>query len=153
MRYYEDLKVGDRFSGGPLTVTEDDIVGFAARFDPQPFHLDAEAAKGTLFGGLAASGWHTASLTMRMIVGSDTELAGGYIGVGVDSIAWPKPTRPGDRLRVESEVVELRLSGKRPDRGIVRIRTVTLNQADEIVQTMVANLLVPARAAAAAVPA
>lgn len=145
MRYFDDLAVGDRFKGGPLTVTEDEITGFASRFDPQPFHLDAEAARETLFGGLAASGWHTAGMTMRMIVGSDADLAGGYIGMGVDSIAWPKPTRPGDRLRVEGEVVEARLSSKRPDRGIARIRIVTLNHKDEVVQTMIANLLVPTR--------
>ncbi len=145
MRYFDDLAVGDRFTGGPLTVTEQEITGFASQFDPQPFHLDAEAAKSTLFGGLAASGWHTAGMTMRMIVGSDARLAGGYIGMGVDNITWPKPTRPGDRLRVEGEVLEARLSSKRPDRGIARIRIVTLNHKDEVVQTMVANLLVPTR--------
>lgn len=149
MRYFDDLAVGDRFTGGPLTVSDEEIVQFAGRYDPQPFHLDAEAAKSTLFGGLAASGWHTAALTMRMIVESDAELAGGYIGMGVDSIAWPKPTRPGDRLRVEGEIVEARLSTKRPDRGIARVRIVTLNQKDEVVQTMIANLLVPTRGGAA----
>ncbi|WP_449233897.1 MaoC family dehydratase [Azospirillum doebereinerae] len=148
MRYFEDLAVGDRFTGGPLTVTEEEIVGFASRFDPQPFHVDAEAAKATLFGGLAASGWHTTALTMRMIVGSDADLAGGYVGMGVDSVAWPKPTRPGDTLRIEGEIEEARLSSKRPDRGIIRVRIVTLNQKGETVQTMIANLLSPTRAGA-----
>ncbi|AWK86793.1 MaoC family dehydratase [Azospirillum thermophilum] len=148
MRYLEDLKVGDRFAGSSSrTVTADEIVAFAGNYDPQPFHLDEDAARDSLFGGLAASGWHTAALTMRMIVDGETRLAGGYIGLGVESVSWPRPTRPGDRLRIESEVLELRESGKRPDSGVARIRTVTFNQKDEVVMTMVANLLVPRRPA------
>jgi acyl dehydratase len=146
MRYFDDLSVGDRFTGGPLTVSEEEIIGFAGQFDPQPFHLDPAAAKATLFGGLAASGWHTASLTMRMIVTSDAKLAGGYIGMGVDAVTWPKPTRPGDQLRIEGEILETRLSAKRPENGVARVRIVTLNQKDEVVQTLVANLLAPTRA-------
>ncbi|AWJ84778.1 dehydratase [Azospirillum sp. TSH58] len=145
MRYLDDLTAGDRFTGGPVTVTEEDIVAFARQFDPQPFHLDPEAARDSVFGGLAASGWHTAGLTMRMIVTGDGALAGGFVGMGVEDIRWPKPTRPGDVLRIESEILEVRVSAKRPDRGIARVRTTTLNQDGEIVQQMTANLLVPCR--------
>ena len=148
MRYLDDLTPGDRFTGGPVTVTEEDIVAFARQFDPQPFHLDPEAARDSLFGGLAASGWHTAGLTMRMIVTGDGVLAGGFVGMGVEDIRWPKPTRPGDALRIESEILEVRVSGKRPDRGIARVRTTTLNQDGAIVQQMTANLLVLRRPAA-----
>ena len=147
MRYFEDVTVGDRFTGGPVTVEAGEIVAYAEKFDPQPFHLDAEAAKDTLFRGLAASGWHTAGMTMRMIVGSDAELAGGYIGMGVDQISWPRPTRPGDVLRIEMEVLEVRRSAKRPDQGVLRVKTTTFNQDDEVVQTMIANLLAPGRPA------
>ncbi|PWC33155.1 MaoC family dehydratase [Azospirillum sp. TSO35-2] len=147
MRYFDDVSVGDRFQGGPLEVSEAEIIAYAERFDPQPFHLDPQAAKDTLFRGLAASGWHTAGMTMRMIVGSNAELAGGYVGMGVDSIAWPKPTRPGDVLRIEMEVLDARRSAKRPDQGVLRVKTTTLDQADEVVQVMVANLLAPARPA------
>ncbi|TWA71775.1 acyl dehydratase [Azospirillum baldaniorum] len=143
MRYLDDLTPGDRFNGGPVTVTEEDIVAFARQFDPQPFHLDPEAARDSVFDGLAASGWHTAGLTMRMIVTGDGALAGGFVGMGVEDIRWPKPTRPGDVLRIESEILEVRVSAKHPDRGIARVRTTTLNQDGETVQQMTANLLVP----------
>ncbi|KAA0683615.1 MaoC family dehydratase [Roseomonas genomospecies 6] len=145
MRYLDDLTPGDRFTGGPVTVTEEDVVAFARQFDPQPFHLDPEAAKDSLFGGLAASGWHTAGLTMRMIVTGDGALAGGFVGMGVEDIRWPKPTRPGDTLRIESEILEVRASAKRPGSGIARVRTTTFNQNGETVQQMTANLLVPRR--------
>ncbi len=147
MRYFEDIAVGDRFTGGPLTVETAEIVAYAEKFDPQPFHLDPDTAKDTLFRGLAASGWHTAGMTMRMIVGSNAELAGGYIGMGVDQIGWPRPTRPGDVLRIEMEVLEARRSAKRPDQGVLRVKTTTFNQNDEVVQTMIANLLAPGRPA------
>ncbi|MBP2298797.1 MaoC family dehydratase [Azospirillum picis] len=147
MRYFDDFAAGDRFTGGPLEVTSAEIMAYAERFDPQPFHLDPEAARETLFKGLAASGWHTAGLTMRMIVGSTAGLAGGYIGMGVDSINWPRPTRPGDVLRIEMEVIEARRSVKRPDQGVLKVTTTTLNQKDEVVQVMTANLLAPARPA------
>lgn len=148
MRYLDDVQPGDRFTGGPVTVEADEIVAFARAYDPQPFHLDPDAAKDTVFGGLAASGWHTAGLTMRMIVGSDAQLAGGYVGMGVEEVRWPKATRPGDTLRIETEVLDVRPSGKRPDRGILRVRTTTFNQDGDVVQSMVANLLVPRCAAA-----
>ncbi|UEM18822.1 MaoC family dehydratase [Skermanella mucosa] len=142
MRMLDDLAVGDRFAGGPLDVTEADIFDFAGRFDPQPFHLDPAAAKESVFGGLAASGWHTAALTMRMIVDGEGQLAGGFVGLAVEELAWPKPVRPGDVLRTESEVLEIRPSGSRPDRGTVRMRTLTYNQNDEMVQRFTAVLLV-----------
>jgi len=145
MRMLDDLKPGDRYSGGPLTLSESDLLDFAGRFDPQPFHLDPVAARDSVFGGLAASGWHTAALTMRMIVEGETKLAGGFIGVTVEELSWPQATRPGDTLRIESEVLEVRPSTKRPDRGTVRIRTLTYNQKDEVVQRMTAVLLVPRR--------
>jgi len=145
MRTLDDLKPGDRFAGGPLTVTEEAIFDFAGRFDPQPFHLDHEAAKASVFRGLAASGWHTAALTMRMLVGSEARLAGGYVGLGMEELAWPQPTRPGDVLRIESEVLEVRPSATKPDRGTALIRTLTYNQNDEVVQRMTALLLVPRR--------
>lgn len=145
MRYLDDLTPGDRFTGGPVTVTEGDVVAFAQRFDPQPFHTDPAAAAATLFKGLAASGWHTAALTMSMIVGGDTRLAGGIVGLGVEELAWPTATRPGDVLRIENEVVEVRPSTTNPTRGTVRMRTTTFNQNDAVVQRMTATLLVPRR--------
>lgn len=141
--YLDDLSVGQRFHAGPVTVTEPEIVAYARQFDPQPFHLDAEAAKDTFFGGLAASGWHTASLTMRLIVQA-TPFAGGVIGGGGE-ISWPRATRPGDTLRVESEVLEVQPSRSRPDRGMAVVRTTTLNQNDEPVQVLVAKIIVPRR--------
>src|SRR5262249_22821956 len=111
----------------------------------QPFHLDNETAKGTLFAGLAASGWHTAAITMRLLVESGLPLAGGIIGAGGE-INWPKPTRPGDVLRVVSEIEQVTPSRSRPDRGTVRVRSETRNQRDEVVQVLIANLIVPRRA-------
>ncbi len=141
--YLDDLAVGQRLQAGPVEVTETEIVAYARAFDPQPFHLDEEAAKATFFGGLAASGWHTASLTMRMIVEA-LPLSWGVIGTGGE-ISWPRPTRPGDRLRVECEVLEIIPSRSRPDRGMATVRTTTLNQHDEPVQVFVAKLIVPRR--------
>ncbi len=151
-RYLEDLHVGDRFASPTYTVTEAAIRAFAREFDPQPFHLDDEAARGTLFGGLVASGWHTAAITMRLLVQGETRLAGGAIGVGVESLQWPRPVRPGDTLRLESEVVEVRPSTSRSDRGVVKLRNVTRNQRDEIVFSSVAVLLVPRRPRVAPAP-
>ena len=141
--YLDDLAVGQRFQGGAVEVTAADIVTYARAFDPQPFHLDEEAAKGSFFGGLAASGWHTASLTMRMIVEA-MPVGWGVIGTGGE-ISWPRPTRPGDRLRVECEVLEVTPSRSRPDRGMATVRTTTLNQHDEPVQVLVTKIVVPRR--------
>ena len=140
----DDLTVGQHFESGKHTVDVNEIKAFAARFDPQPFHLDEDAAKGTLFGALAASGWHTAAITMRLLVESGLPLEGGIIGTG-GKIAWPKPTRPGDTLQVESEVVEITPSRSRPDRGMATVRTLTRNQMNEVVQEFTAKLIVPRR--------
>jgi acyl dehydratase len=138
----EDLQVGQRFVSGTHRIDEGQIRAFAEQFDPQPFHLDAEAAKATLFGGLVASGWHTAAITMRLLVESGLPIAGGIIGAGGE-ITWPNPTRPGDVLEVESEVLELRPSRSHPDRGIATVRSETRNQRGEVVQVLVAKLVVP----------
>ncbi len=137
--YLDDLHVGQRFVSQEAGVSEDEIKAFARDFDPQPFHLDEEAAKSTFFRGLAASGWHTAALTMRLNVGS-LPLAGGVVGMGVE-LSWNAPVRPGDVLHVESEVEEIAPSKTRPDRGVVTMLSRTLNQKGEVVQTSRAKLL------------
>ena len=144
--HFEDLHVGQRFSSGTHALDEAQIKSFARQFDPQPFHVDDDQARDTLFGGLAASGWHTAAITMRLMVGG-VPLAGGIIGAGGE-INWPKPTRPGDVLHVESEIVEVTPSRSRPDRGMVTVHSETLNQRGETVQVLTAKLIVPRRAAA-----
>jgi acyl dehydratase len=146
--FLEDLRVGQRFSSGSHTIDEAQIKAFAAQFDPQPFHLDGEAAKATLFGRLAASGWHTAAITMKLLVESGLPLRGGIIGSGGE-INWPKPTRPGDTLTVLSEIEEITPSRSRPDRGMIRVRSETRNQDGETVQILIAKLVVPRRATAA----
>ena len=143
--YLDDLAAGQVYRSGETTVSEAEIVRFAGEFDPQPFHLDTEAARATFFGGLAASGWHTAALTMRLLVDSEMRIAGGIIGAGMDEVRWPKPLRPGDTIRLESEVLEVRPSRSRPSQGLAKVRTTTLNQHGEAVQVLVANLLVVRR--------
>ncbi|MBI1779513.1 MAG: MaoC family dehydratase [Proteobacteria bacterium] len=143
--YLEDFAVGQKFGSGSLTIEAERIKSFAAEFDPQPFHLDEAAAGRSLFRGLAASGWHTAAMTMRLLVDSELKPAGGIIGAGFDDFRWPLPVRPGDRLKVESEVLEVRPSKSRPEQGLVKIRTTTLNQNGEVVQISVGNLIVPRR--------
>lgn len=142
--HLEDLHVGQRFTSGTHALDAGQITAFAAQFDPQPFHLDDQAARSTLFGGLVASGWHTAAITMRLLADGGLPLAGGIIGAGGE-ITWPRPARPGDVLRVESEVLEIRPSRSRPDRGMVTTRSDTRNQRGEIVQTLLARLVVPRR--------
>src|SRR5882757_5814076 len=143
--YLEDFAVGQTFGSGRLRVEKERIKSFAAEFDPQPFHLDENAAKGSIFRGLAASGWHTAAMTMKLLVASELQPAGGIIGAGFDEFRWPTPVRPGDELRIESEVLEVRPSKSRPDIGVVKIRTTTLNQKNEPVQVNVGSLMVPRR--------
>jgi acyl dehydratase len=145
--YLEDLKVGQRFTSRSHRLDESQIKAFAREFDPQPFHLDDEAAKLTLFAGLAASGWHTAAITMRLMADGGLPLAGGVIGAGGE-ISWPKPTRPGDILTVTSEIEEIVPSRSRPDRGTARVRSETRNQRDDVLQVLVARLIVPRRAPA-----
>jgi acyl dehydratase len=146
MRYFEDFAPGQVYGGARRARVEPQrIKSFAAEFDPQPFHLDEEAARASIFQGLAASGWHTAALTMRLLVDSDLKPAGGIIGAGFDELRWPLPVRPGDELRVESEILEVRLLKSRADRGVVKVRTTTLNQRGEAVQVSVGNLFVPRR--------
>jgi len=145
--YLEDFAVGQTYGSGRLRVDEEKIKAFAAEFDPQPFHLDDAAARDSIFRGLAASGWHTAALTMRLLVGSELKPAGGIVGAGFDEFRWPRPVRPGDELRVESEVLEVRPSKSRPDQGLIKVRTTTLNQNGEAVQISIGNLLVPRRPA------
>jgi len=145
--YLDDFAVGQTFGSQRMRIDEDRIKSFAAEFDPQPFHLDAEAARKSLFGGLAASGWHTAALTMRLLVESEIKPVGGIVGAGFDEFRWPRPVRPGDELRVESEVLEVRASKSRPEQGIIKVRTTTLNQNGEAVQIFVGSLVVPRRPA------
>lgn len=148
MRYLEEFAAGQKYGGDArLRVAVERVKSFAAEFDPQPFHLDENAAGASMFKGLAASGWHTAAMTMRLLVASDLKPAGGIIGVGFDELRWPLPVRPGDELRVESEILDVRPSRSRPDQGFIKVRTTTLNQRGEAVQIYVGNLLVPRRPA------
>ena len=144
-RYLEDFAVGQTFGSGRLRIDRERIETFAAEFDPQPFHLDEQAARNTLFGGLAASGWHTAAVSMRLLVESELKPAGGIIGAGFDELRWPRPVRPDDELRVESEVLEVRPSQSRSDQGLLKLRMTTLNQNGEAVQVAIGYLLVQRR--------
>jgi acyl dehydratase len=146
-RYLKDFQAGQTFGSGRIHIDADRIKSFAAEFDPQPFHLDERAATGSILGGLAASGWHTAAITMRLLVDSDLKPAGGIVAAGFDEFRWPRPVRPGDELRVESEVLEIRASKSRPDQGIIKVRATTLNQNNEAVQVSVGNLIVRGRPA------
>jgi acyl dehydratase len=143
-RYFEDLPPGARFESESLLVNEKQLIEFAHKFDPQMFHLDRKTAERSIFKGLVASGWHTAAMTMRLFV-QTLNFAQGAIGLGVDELRWPNAVRPGDELRVETEIVEARLSRSKPRHGIIRLRNVTTNQRGEIVQSMYANALVPRR--------
>ena len=146
-RYLEDFAAGQTFGSGRFRIEQERAKAFAAEFDPQPFHLNEEAAANTMFRGLAASGWHTAAATMRLLVDSELKPAGGIVGAGFDELRWPRPVRPGDVLRVESEVLEVRPSKSRPEQGLIKVRTTTLNQNGEAVQVLIGNLIVPSRAA------
>jgi acyl dehydratase len=122
-RYLEDFAVGQTFGSGRLRIDGERALAFAAEFDPQPFHLDEAAARRSIFGGLTASGWHTAAVTMRLLVETELKPAGGIVGVGLDECRWPRPVRPGDELRVECEVIEVRPSKSRPEQGLIKLRT------------------------------
>src|SRR5712671_102909 len=143
--YLEDVAVGQTFSSPRLRIDAEQITSFTAAFDPQPFHLDEAAARDMFFRGLAASGWHTAAVTMRLLVESDLTPAGGLVGAGFEACRWPRPVRPGDALRVESEVLEVRPSQLRPDQGLMQVRTTTLNQHGEAVLVLIGNFIIPRR--------
>lgn len=138
--YLDDLVAGQVFYSDDYVLDEVRLKDFAREFDPQPFHLDHEAALPTLFGGLAASGWHTAAITMRLMVQS-VPIAGGMIGAGVE-VSWPQPTRPDDRLRLESRILEVAPSNSKPDRGWIRLESLTFNHKNELVQRLVSRILV-----------
>jgi acyl dehydratase len=142
--YLEDLEVGQKFTSGSYVIEAAQIKEFAAEFDPQPFHLDEAAAQASVFKGLAASGLHTAAVAMRLLVTSGLELAHGIVGLGGE-IAWPIPTRPGDTLHVEIEIIEITPSRSKPQQGIVTIRSTMINQNGEAVYLFTAKLLVPKR--------
>lgn len=139
--YLEDLHIGQRFMSGTYHISEAQIRAFAREFDPQPFHLDEAAAKASIFGGLAASGWHTAAVAMRLLVTGGLPLGNGIIGLGGD-LAWPRPTRPGDTLHVESEVIEILPSRSKPNQAVVKVRSTTLNQSGEAVHVFTGKVLV-----------
>ncbi|HEY4073915.1 MAG TPA: MaoC family dehydratase [Herbaspirillum sp.] len=142
--YLDDLKPRQRFTSATFQIDKERLISFASEFDPQPFHLDEEQAKQTLFQGLAASGWHTASVTMRLLVDGGLPIAGGLVGANVE-ISWPAPTRPGDILQVESEILEVTPSRSRPERGIVTVKGETRNQRNEVVQITTVKLIVARR--------
>src|ERR1700722_13180126 len=144
-RYLEDFAAGQTFGSERLRIDKERTLAFAAEFDPQPFHLDEATARRSIFGGLTASGWHTAAVTMRLLVESELKPAGGIIGAGLDECRWPRPVRPGDELRVECEVIEVRPSKSRPEQGLIKLRTTTLNQDDKAVLVHVVNLVVQRR--------
>lgn len=143
--YFEDLSVGQTFGTGTVTVEPETLKAFAAEFDPQPFHLDEDAARASVFGGLVASGWHTAALTMKLLVGGELQVVGGLIGLGAEELRWPRPVHPGDVLRVRCEVLGVRPSKSQPDRGLVRVRNTTLNQDGQPVMVQVVTLIAPRR--------
>jgi acyl dehydratase len=146
--YLEDLAVGERYAGGTATVDRAAMKAFAAAFDPQPFHLDEAAAKASIFGRLVASGWHTVAVTMRLLVEGELRSLWGLVGLGADELRWPRPVLPDDSLSVEWEVLEVRPSSSKPDRGTARLLVTTRNQRSETVLTFVTTILLPRRPAA-----
>ena len=146
MQYFEDLEVGTKASFGHYEVTREEVIDFASRYDPQPFHLDDEAAAKTHFGRVSASGWHTCAMTMSMLVANLTANKQAGLGSpGVDELRWKKPVYPGDTLRCETEVIEKRRSASRPEMGVYRSRVRVLNQDDWPVMTFIANGLIRTR--------
>ena len=143
--FLEDLVVGQVYRSGSRRITREEIRAYAHEFDPQPFHLDEEAARDSIFEGLAASGWHTAAITMRLIVDGEFHPAGGHIGARLEELRWPRPVRAGDELRVETVILEARPSDSKPNYGWLKVRTTTFNQRDEPVQVYTGNLIVKRR--------
>ena len=146
--YFEDMQVGRHFNTGSVELEEAKMIAFAQAYDPQPMHTDPEAAARSIFGGLIGSGWYTAALTMRLVIcGEMKSDERGRVGLGIELLRWPTPSRPGDVLTAVTEVLEARPSASRPDRGIVKLRTITYNQRREVMQELGANVLVPRRPA------
>ncbi len=145
--YFEDLAVGAAFGTPSVEVTAEEVRTFAARYDPQPFHLDEAAGRASVFGAMVASGWMTAALTMRLMVQSEMRLADGAVGLGIDALDWPRPVRPGDTLTARMEIEAVRVSESRPEFGVVKLRTTTRNQHGRRVQVLVSNILVRRRPA------
>ena len=143
--YLEDISVAERFLSDAHGVTEEEIIAFAKQFDPQPFHLDREAATASVFGGLSASGWHTAALAMRLFMTGPLQFAGGAIGLGVDELRWPTAVRPNNTIQLETEILETRLSRSKSGFGIVRVRNIARNQKGEVVLSYSAHALVQSR--------
>lgn len=143
---FDDLRVGDRFVSGPIEVTEEAIVNFAREFDVQPFHLEHAAADESIFRGLAASGWHTAAIAMRLFTTGSLQFVGGAVGLQVDELRWPVAVRPGDQLQLETEILETRISKSKPTHGVVRIRNLLTNQSGDVVLSYSAHALIQRRA-------
>lgn len=143
--YLEDMHIGQKFTAGPVRVTQEDIITFAKQYDPQDFHTDPVRAKDTVFGELVASGWHTAAMTMRMITEATPKMRGGMVGRAIEKMGWPRPVRPGDVLSLEIEIIDLRTSEKSPGRGLIRTKNTTSNQKGEPVMEMEAVIFVPRR--------
>lgn len=145
--YMEDLHVGQRFTAGPAAVTAADIIAFGRQYDPQFFHTDPEAAKDSMFGGLIASGWQTAAVSMRLLLDAFPQMAGGMLGRTIENMSWLKPVKPGDALFYEAEITDLRASGSNPARGIMRVKAVTKNQRGEAVMESSSIVFLPRRPA------
>ncbi len=143
--YLEDISIGQRFESDAYEVTEAAMIAFASEFDPQPFHLEHAAADASVFAGLAASGWHTAAIAMRLMMTGPMKFAGGAVGLGVDELRWPVAARPNDTLRLVTEIIDARPSKSKPEHGIIRIRNVMTNAAGEVVLSYFANALVQRR--------
>ncbi|MEO5722463.1 MAG: MaoC family dehydratase [Chthoniobacterales bacterium] len=143
--YLEDITVGQRFPSDAYQITEAAIIDFARQFDPQPFHLDRAAAEASVFGGLSASGWHTAAVAMRLFMTGPLQFEGGAIGLGVDELRWPTAVRPNDTIRLETEILETRLSRSKTGYGIVRVSNTARNQNGKVVLSYCANALVRSR--------
>lgn len=143
--WFEDCHIGQTFHAGPVTVSEDEIIAFAQQYDPQAFHTDPIGAKDTSFGRLTASGWHTAALTMRMVVAAVPRMKGGMIGRAIEKMSWPRPVLPGDILSYEGEILDLRRSAGNPSRGIIRLKNTTRNQNGETVMDMESVIFIPVR--------
>lgn len=142
--YFEDLKPGGVFKGGPATLSQEYLINFASEYDPQPFHTDPELAKDSFFGQLVASGWHTSAITMKLWAQSDMKIAGGLVGIAIDRLRWPKPVYPDDTIAIEITIRdESRLLRSKPGKGIVKADVITLNQNDETVMSMIVTLVVP----------